>query len=103
MAQAPERDRREIAAEFFGRAEFGERHYHLTAAASALVLVGYGDVEIIDALKKAYAANVPDDPQMIGLIERPASVRVGMAARGAAVFPISDLDHTFGSGWSLFR
>ena len=63
----------------------------------------YGDAEIIDALKAAYAENVPDDPKMIGLIERPASVRLGMAARGAAVFPISDLDRTFGSGWSLFR
>jgi hypothetical protein len=103
MAQTPERDRREIAAEFFGRSEIGERHYHLTAAASALVLWGYGDAEIIDALKAAYTENVPDDPKMIGLIDRPKSVRIGMAARGAAVFPISDLDRTFGSGWSLFR
>jgi hypothetical protein len=103
MAQAPERDRRAIAAEFFGRAEFGERHYHLTAAASALVLRGYGDNEIIEALRAAYAENVPDDPKMIGLIERPASVRLGMAARGAAVFPVSDLDRTLGSDWSIFR
>jgi hypothetical protein len=102
IAQAPERDRREIAAEFFGRSEVGERHYHLTAAASALVLWGYGDNEIIEALRAAYAENVPDDPKMIGLIERPASVRLGMAARGAAVFPVSDLDRTLGSDWSIF-
>ena len=103
MAQAPERDRREIAAEFFRRAEFGERHYHLVAAVSALVLWGLSDNEIIDALRDAYAKNVPDDPKMIGLIERPASVRLGMAARGAAVFPVSDLDRTLGSDWSIFR
>jgi hypothetical protein len=103
MAQAPDRDRREIAADFFERSEFGERHYHLVAATSALVLWGYGDAEIIDALKAAYAENAPDDPKMIGLFERPTSVRLGMAARGAAVFPISDLDRAFGSGWSVFR
>jgi hypothetical protein len=103
MTQAPDRDRREIAAEFFEHSEFGERHYHLVAATSALVLWGYGDAEIIEALKAAYTKNVPDDPKMIGLIERPASVRLGMAARGAAVFPVSDLDRTFGSGWSIFR
>jgi Bifunctional DNA primase/polymerase, N-terminal len=103
MAQEPDRDRRKIAAEFFSRAEHGERHYHLVAAVSGLVLCGLGDAEIIDALKAAYAENVPDDPRMIGLIERPAWVRLGMAKRGAAVFPIADLDRTFGSDWSIFR
>jgi hypothetical protein len=103
MAQAPDRDRREIAAEFFKRAEHGERHYHLVASVSALVLWGLDDTEIIEALKGAYAANVPGDPKMIGLKERPASVRAGMAARGAAVFPVSSLDREFGSDWSVFR
>jgi hypothetical protein len=103
MSQEPDRDRREIAAEFFSRAAHGERHYHLVAAVSALVLWGLSNVEIIDALKDAYAANVPEDRKMVGLIERPASVRDGMTARGAAVFPISDLEQTFGASWSIFR
>ena len=103
MAQEPDRDRREIAAEFFGRAERGERHYHLVAAVSALMLRGLSDEEIIEALKDVYAKNVPDDPKMIGLIERPASVRAGMGKRGAAVFPVSDLDREFGADWSIFR
>jgi hypothetical protein len=39
---------------------------------------------------------------MIGLIERPGSVRARMAKRGSAVFPFSDLDRAFGDSWSVF-
>jgi hypothetical protein len=91
-----------VAAEFFSRAEIGERHYHLVDAVSALVLGGYEDGEIIDALAATYRALVPDDPKMIGLLERPASVRAGMAKRGSAVLPVSYLDRAFGDTWGVF-
>jgi hypothetical protein len=45
---------------------------------------------------------MPDDPKMIRLLGRPASVRAGMAKRGSAVFPVSDLDRAFGDSWSVF-
>jgi hypothetical protein len=93
-------DRRETAANYFARAVEGEKHYVMTAVVGALIISGFDDDQIIAALEPTYRQIVHDDPSCANLRKNPMRVRAGMAARGADVVPLSELDRIFGPAWS---
>ena len=73
------------------------------------IVRAHGRVPCVGCWQTSDAAP-PDDRHLriwraavVRLIERRVSVRAGMAARGAAVFPVSDLHREFGAAWSVFR
>jgi hypothetical protein len=85
-----------VAASYFERAPDGAKHYAMVAAVSALVLRGYSDQEIVEALVDAYQCRVHDDPGLQNLLVCPKRVRRGMLRRGAVLpdrpVPRTELD-----------
>jgi hypothetical protein len=82
-----------VAASYFERAPDGAKHYAMVAAVSALVLRGYSDRQIIEALIDSYRRRVHDDPGLRNLLVCPERVRRGMLRRGA-VLPDSPVPRT---------
>jgi Bifunctional DNA primase/polymerase, N-terminal len=76
------------AASYFEQAPDGAKHYVMVAAVSVLVLRGYSDQQIVEALIDVYRRRVSDDPSLRNLFVCPKRVRRGILRRGA-VLPIA--------------
>jgi hypothetical protein len=74
-----------VAASYFEQTPDGAKHYALVSAVSALVLRGYSDRQIVDALIDSYRRRVHDDPSLRNLLVCPERVRRGMLRRGAVL------------------
>jgi hypothetical protein len=85
-----------VAAAYFEQAPDGGKHYAMVAAVSVLVLRGYSDQQIVEALIDAYRRRVHDDLSLKNLRLCPLRVRRGMLRRGAVLpdkpRPEDDLD-----------
>jgi hypothetical protein len=74
-----------VAASYFEQAPDGAKHYAMVSAVSVLVLRGYSDQQIVEALIDAYRHRVHDDPGLRNLLVCPVRVRRGMLRRGAVL------------------
>jgi hypothetical protein len=83
-----------VASSYFEQALDGAKHYAMVAAVSALVLRGYSDQQIVEALIDAYRRRVHDDSSLKNLRLCPLRVRRGLLRRGAVLpaRPEDDLD-----------
>jgi Bifunctional DNA primase/polymerase, N-terminal len=81
-----------VASSYFEQARDGAKHYAMVAAVSALVLRGYSDQQIVEALIDAYRRRVHDDPGLKNLRLCPLRVRRGLLRRGAVLPARSEAD-----------
>jgi hypothetical protein len=101
MGRSPNVDRHKIAADYFAQIVEGEKHYHVTAVVGALILSRFVDEQIFAALAPSYREIFYNDPSCVKLRAFARRTRAGMAARGADVVPLNELDRIFGPEWSL--
>ena len=73
------------ATSYFEQAPDGAKHYAMVAAVSVLVLRGYSDQQIVEALIDVYRRRVHDDPSLRNLFVCPKRVRRGLLRRGAVL------------------
>ena len=81
-----------IASSYFEQAPDGAKHYAMVAAVSVLVLRGYSDQQIIEALTDVYRRRVHDDPSLRNLFVCPKRVRKGLLRRGVPIIRGDELD-----------
>lgn len=108
FAAEPVRSPSEIAAELLGEAEPGDRHYCMTGCVGALVVAGYGDAEIADALTGAYRAlfGREEAAERVRQLRRtPAGMRGAMGqSKGQPILSVAEMDAMLGvgPGWSIY-